>query len=53
VYYDEQPQLGHYLVCSDSGEFEYALSAPTVLDLFIEYLDDKTSSTQPPSEGQF
>jgi len=53
VYYDEQPQLGHYLVCSDSGEFEYALSAPTVLDLFVEYLDDETSSTQPPSEGQF
>ena len=51
VYYNEQPQLGYYQVCSDRGGFEYALSAPTVLDMFVEYLDNESSSTQPPPAG--
>ena len=50
-YSNTAPQLGLYKVCSDMGDFEYALTAPTALDFFVEYLENEAFSTQPPSEG--
>jgi len=48
---DSTPQPGQYEVCSDMGNFEYALSAPTALDFFVEYLENETYSTTPPPAG--
>ena len=48
---DNTPQPGQYEVCSDMGNFEYALSTPTALDFFVEYLENETYSTEPPPDG--
>ena len=50
-YSNNAPQPGWYEVCSDMGDFEYALSAPTALDFFVEYLENEAYSIQPPSDG--
>lgn len=48
----DTPQPGQYEVCSDMGDFNYALSTPTTLDFFVEYLEEEAYSTQPPPEGK-
>ena len=50
-YSNDIPQPGWYEVCSDMGDFEYALSTPTALDFFVEYLESEAYSTQPPTDG--
>ena len=50
-YSNTAPQPGLYEVCSNMGDFEYALTVPTALDFFVEYLENEAYSTQPPSEG--
>ena len=51
-YSPDIPQLGQYEVCSNMGDFQYALSTPTALDFFVEYLEEEAYSTQPPADGK-
>ena len=51
-YPPDNVQLGQYEVCSDTGDFQYALSTPTALDFFVEYLGEGAYSTQPPADGK-
>ena len=52
-YINNVPQPGWYEVCSDMGDFEYALSVPTALDFYVEYLENEAYSTQPPTDGTY